>query len=89
MPLHLFIDTNVYLSFYHFSSDDIESIDNLVNRVSAGDIVVHLPQQVENEWERNREIKLSNAADASGKQPRKPCHDDGDLHLVAQTRLAA
>jgi len=62
MPLHLFIDTNVYLSFYHFSSDDVESIDNLVDRVSAGEIVVHLPEQVENEWERNREIKLNNAA---------------------------
>lgn len=62
MPLHLFIDTNVYLSFYHFSSDDIESIDILANRILAGEIVVHLPQQVENEWERNREIKLNNAA---------------------------
>lgn len=62
MPLQLFIDTNVYLSFYHFSSDAIDSIDGLIERVLAGDIVVHLPEQVENEWERNREIKLSNAA---------------------------
>jgi hypothetical protein len=62
MALHLFIDTNIYLSFYHFSNDDIESIDKLVDRIVAGEIVLHLPRQVENEWERNREIKLNNAA---------------------------
>lgn len=60
--LNLFIDTNIFLNFYHYTNDDIEAIDLLITNVENGNIALHLPQQVHDEWERNREIKLNLAA---------------------------
>lgn len=61
--LHLFVDTNVYLNFYHFTNDDIETIDRLISELNSGRVKLHLPQQVRDEWERNREAKLQAAAE--------------------------
>jgi|GEM_PF-2154308 len=59
MPvLNLFIDTNILLNFYAFSADQTEVLDELISRVGPQGIVLHLPRQVRNEFERNRESKL-------------------------------
>ncbi|GGC91801.1 PIN domain-containing protein [Halopseudomonas salina] len=59
MPaLHLFIDTNIFLNFYSFSDDKLEILDELKELTAPGQIVLHLPKQVENELKRNREAKL-------------------------------
>lgn len=59
MPaLHVFIDTNIFLNFYHFSDDKLEILDELIELVSPGEMTIHLPKQVENELKRNRESKL-------------------------------
>ena len=38
VALHVFIDTNIYLSFYHYTDDDLEALKNssqhLINAVS-------------------------------------------------------
>jgi len=57
--MHLFVDTNIYLSFYHFTNDDLEILQKLTECVQHQQIVLHLPQHVLNEWERNREVKLN------------------------------
>jgi hypothetical protein len=31
--MHLFIDTNIYLAFYHFSSDDLEELKKLLGKL--------------------------------------------------------
>lgn len=59
MPaLHLFIDTNIFLNFYSFSDDKLEILDELIDLTAPGQIILHLPKQVENELKRNRESKL-------------------------------
>lgn len=56
--MHVFIDTNVYLNFFHHTNDDVASLNNLHKAVSKAEVVLHLPQQVKEEFERNRETKL-------------------------------
>lgn len=62
MPvMHLFIDTNIFLNFYTYPDDDDGVIDGLLENIGPNKIVLHLPKQVENEFERNRESKLHGA----------------------------
>lgn len=62
MPvMHLFIDTNIFLNFYTYPDDDDGVIDGLLENIGPSKIVLHLPKQVENEFERNRESKLHGA----------------------------
>lgn len=60
--IHLFIDTNVFLNFYSFTNDGLDQLVRLTEVVDAGNVCLHLPQQVVNELARNREqkIKLAN-----------------------------
>lgn len=64
MPhVHLFIDTNVFLNFYHFADDGLEQLEQLAGMIGENGICLHLPQQVVNELARNREAKLKAAND--------------------------
>lgn len=66
--IHLFVDTNVLLNFYSFADDDLTKLQALVDGISPDGICLHLPEQVVNELERNRESKLKTAADQFGKE---------------------
>jgi predicted nucleic acid-binding protein len=57
----LFIDTNVLLSFYHLTSEDIEELKKLVALVKTNEIELIVPKQVENEFWRNRGAKIVDA----------------------------
>lgn len=59
--MHLFIDTNIFLNFYTYPDDDDGVIDELLENIAPNKIVLHLPKQVEDEFERNRESKLHGA----------------------------
>jgi hypothetical protein len=59
--LHVFIDTNIFLNFYSFPDDRLEVLDELIALTKSGQITLHLPKQVENEFKRNRESKLQAA----------------------------
>lgn len=59
--IHLFIDTNIYLSFYHFSKEDLESLENLSKLIQHGKIKLYIPEQVRDEFFRNRENKIKDA----------------------------
>ncbi|MGX7667607.1 PIN domain-containing protein [Flavobacterium pedocola] len=61
MAIHLFIDTNVYLKFYHFSNDDLEELNKLLVLLDNNKLELYLPEQVINEFERNRDNKLADA----------------------------
>ncbi len=58
---NLFIDTNVYLSFYHLSNDDLEEIHKLAVLIKSEEIKLWVTQQVKDEFYRNREIKIQDA----------------------------
>lgn len=62
MAIQLFIDTNAYLSFYHFTKDDIDALGQLRDLVLTEQCVLHLPEQVKDELIRNRDTRLSIAA---------------------------
>ncbi len=51
---NLFIDSNIYLNFYDFSSDDLEELQKLVKSVKCGDINLIVTKQVVDEYKRNR-----------------------------------
>lgn len=60
--LNLFIDTNIFLNFYHFSSDDIDRLKELTALVNeTKEIRLFIPSQVVDEFNRNRENKISDA----------------------------
>lgn len=61
MAIHLFIDTNVYLKFYHYSNDDLEELNKLLVLLDNDKVELYLPEQVINEFERNRDNKLADA----------------------------
>jgi len=52
---HLFIDTNRYLLLYGFKKEDLEGIKKIVELIKRGEITLWLPQQVINEFNRNRD----------------------------------
>lgn len=57
----LFIDTNVLLSFYHLSSDDIEELKKLVALVENNQVELIFTEQVRDELKRNRSGKIADA----------------------------
>ncbi len=57
---NLFIDTNIWLSLYHFTSDDLGQFNKLKDYIGS-DIKLFIPQQVKDEIRRNRETKLKDA----------------------------
>jgi predicted nucleic acid-binding protein len=58
---NLFIDTNVFLSFFHLSNDDLEEIHKLAVLIEKKEIKLWLTEQVEDEFLRNREVKIQDA----------------------------
>lgn len=56
---HLFIDTNVLLSFYHFAGDDLEELKKLIVLLEQKKVTLYVPRQVISEFNRNREIKIA------------------------------
>ena len=54
---NLFIDSNIWLSLYHFTSDDLQQFNKLEERIDS-EIRLIIPIQVHYEIIRNREKKL-------------------------------
>jgi hypothetical protein len=61
MGMHVFVDTNVLLSFFHFTSEDLESLNGVFVSHKKGAAVLHLTDQVRDEFRRNRESKIADA----------------------------
>ncbi|HEY3320488.1 MAG TPA: PIN domain-containing protein [Planctomycetota bacterium] len=59
--MHLFVDTNIFLSFYHLTSEELEELRKLIVLMDQGRLVLHLPDQVKDEFWRNRESKIADA----------------------------
>jgi len=59
--MNVFIDTNVFLSFYHFTSDDLEELKKLRVLLKDEKVRLLLPDQVVFEFNRNRDSKIDDA----------------------------
>ena len=53
--MKLFIDSNIFLSFYEFTSEDLTELDKLCRLIESNDMDLLLPQQVVDETWRKRE----------------------------------
>jgi predicted nucleic acid-binding protein len=56
--MNIFIDTNVLLSFYSYQEDDLEELKKLLVMLEQKKLNLYLPQQVIDEFQRNRENKI-------------------------------
>lgn len=59
---NLFIDANIWLSLFHYTSDDLEQFSKL-KKLLGHDIRLFVPEQIYNEVYRNRENKIKDALD--------------------------
>jgi predicted nucleic acid-binding protein len=59
--VNLFIDTNIFLSFFHLTSEDLEELKKLIVLIDNGEIRLFLPEQVKHEFVRNRGAKILDA----------------------------
>jgi len=59
--MNIFIDTNVFLSFFHLSNDDLEELKKLAVLLRERRAKLWLPDQVVTEFRRNREVKIADA----------------------------
>ena len=59
--MHVFIDTNIILNFFHFTKDELDSLQNVFASHEHGSAEVHLTRQVCDEFKRNRENKINDA----------------------------
>ena len=57
---NLFIDSNIWLSLYHFSNDDLEQFSKLKELINK-DINLLIPEQTHDEVIRNRDAKIKDA----------------------------
>lgn len=57
---NVFIDTNIWLSLYHFTNDDLSQFEKL-KKMIGNSINLIVPQQVYDEIIRNREVKILDA----------------------------
>src|SRR5712691_761445 len=58
-PITVFIDTNVYLSFFHYTSDALDQLETLAEMAKRGEVRLFVTDQVSDEFFRDRDIKLS------------------------------
>jgi len=59
--MNIFIDTNIYLTFYHYSIDDLEELKKLLAALRDPSLTLYLPEQTILEFKRNRESKIADA----------------------------
>ncbi|MCB6178477.1 PIN domain-containing protein [Rhodobacter sp. Har01] len=57
----LFLDANVFLSFYAFGKDDLEEMAKVVKLIGDEEITLHTNTHLESEIRRNREGKIGEA----------------------------
>jgi predicted nucleic acid-binding protein len=65
--MNVFVDTNVLLSLYHLSGPDLDELKKIVKLSENGQIDILLPQQVADEFWRNRERVIKDALDTFAK----------------------
>jgi hypothetical protein len=59
--MNVFIDTNIFLLFYQYSEDDLEELDKFRVLLRKKELTLWLPQQVIDEYYRNRDKTIAAA----------------------------
>ena len=87
MEKNLYIDTNIFLTFYHFSNEDLEELKKLTALINTGNIKLYIPEQTRNEFSRNREVKIADSLEKlrgikQGNQFPMICHSYDEYELM-------
>lgn len=61
MTMYLFIDTNILLSFYHLTNEDLEELDKLAVLIQNEEIDLIVTEQLRDETRRNRARRLKDS----------------------------
>ena len=59
--MHVFIDTNILLTFFHFTDEELDGLQNVFASHEHGAATVHLTGQIRDEFRRNREARIKDA----------------------------
>jgi predicted nucleic acid-binding protein len=59
--IYLFVDTNIFLDFYHFSNEDLDNLKDLSKLIEGKKVTIFIPEQIRHEFYRNREAKIHDA----------------------------
>lgn len=88
MTKHLFLDANIYLSFYLFGKDDLEEMAKVVKLVRDEEITLHTNSHLAKEVARNRENKIAEGFSTikSASFSREYPHYFGDYAELASLR---
>lgn len=70
VPHYASIDTNILLSLYDYTDDDLQKLEELADAVEAGKVVSYLAKQTVDEFKRNRAGKLADIISALEKNRR-------------------
>lgn len=70
VPHYASIDTNILLSLYDYTDDDLQKLEELADAVEAGKVVLYLAKQTVDEFKRNRAGKLADIISALEKKPK-------------------
>jgi len=57
-PINLFIDTNIFLDFYHWGKEDLKELEKLHHLIKNEKVKLFITEQVIDEFNRNREVKI-------------------------------
>lgn len=66
--MRIFIDTNIFLSFYHFTNEDLEELKKLILLIVRNKVILFLPEQMIDETWRNRAAKIKEQFDPLKKE---------------------
>ena len=61
MSMNLFIDSNIFLSFYYLTNEDLDELEKLTALLKRKNLTLYLTEQVRDEFARNRERKIDEA----------------------------
>ena len=59
--MHVFIDTNILLTFFHFTDEELDGLQKVFASHKHGAATVHLTGQIRDEFRRNRETRIKDA----------------------------
>lgn len=80
MASHIFIDTNIFLSFFHYTNDDLAELKKLSSAIKQKEVILYLPNFIISEFERNRERKIAEALKTFEEN-----HKSGNAPVIVQS----
>jgi predicted nucleic acid-binding protein len=88
--MQLFIDTNILLSFYSLSQEDLAELNKLIEAIDRQQITLLLTEQLIDEFNRNREQRIDGAIKSLRTQTFNPqfpqlCEDYPEVELLRES----